>query len=251
MPKKRVIDNSIWKDCFNLFPTNGSKSYVDKYAPKKFQQFISTGELKDTLKYINKDFSKWKNHYLFHGSPGVGKTSIVRCFIENIPNNEAIRINGNDLGNFRDRKHLNQMYNFLTDFLTTTTITKPKTKIVWFENFDNVKKIVQEDLANHHFDLAGNNTKTNIKFLLTLNNIKDVIAPIKSRCKKWCLDFDDEDEIEDIKEQQEKKMLEILKKEKVKTSPVLKKSIKKIIKENYPDFRSCLIELEEKVNMTR
>ena len=30
MPKKRVIDNSIWKDCFNLFPTNGSKSYVDK-----------------------------------------------------------------------------------------------------------------------------------------------------------------------------------------------------------------------------
>ena len=143
------------------------------------------------------------------------------------------------------------MYDFLTDFLTTTTITKPKTKIVWFENFDNVKKIVQEDLANHHFDLAGNNTKTNIKFLLTLNNIKDVIAPIKSRCKKWCLDFDDEDEIEDIKEQQEKKMLEILKKEKVKTSPVLKKSIKKIIKENYPDFRSCLIELEEKVNMTR
>ena len=143
------------------------------------------------------------------------------------------------------------MYDFITAFLTTPTLTQPKTKIVWFENFDNVKKLVQEDLANQHFDLAGNNTKTNIKFLLTLNNIKDVIAPIKSRCRKFNLDYDDEDEVEDIKEQQEEKMLEILKKEKIKPTAVLKKSVKKIIKDNYPDFRSCLIDLEEKVNMTR
>ena len=46
-------------------------------------------------------------------------------------------------------------------------------------------------------------------------------------------------------------MLEILKKEKVKTTQLLKKSVKKIINDNYPDFRSCLILLEEKVNMMK
>ena len=43
----------------------------------------------------------------------------------------------------------------------------------------------------------------------------------------------------------------LVKKEKIKPTAVLKKSVKKIIKDNYPDFRSCLIDLEEKVNMTR
>jgi len=251
MARRRTIDNSIWKEFFNLFPTRNSTSFVDKYTPKNFKQFISTGELSDTLKYISKDTSKWKNHYLFYGSSGIGKTSLVRCFIETIPNNEAIRVNGNDLGNFREKKHLNDIYSFISDFLTTTMLSAPKTKIVWFENFDNVRKIVQEDLANHHFDLAGNNSKTNIKFLLTLNDIKDVVKPIQSRCRKFCLDYKDVDEIEDIKNQQEKKMLDILKKEKVKVTPLFKKSIKKIINDNYPDFRSCLILLEEKVNMMK
>ena len=43
----------------------------------------------------------------------------------------------------------------------------------------------------------------------------------------------------------------IEKKKPVKMTQLLKKSVKKIINDNYPDFRSCLILLEEKVNMVK
>ena len=63
--------------------------------------------------------------------------------------------------------------------------------------------------------------------------MKCSIIKLSIRCRKFNLDYDDEDEVEDIKEQQEEKMLEILKKEKIKPTAVLKKSVKKIIKDNY------------------
>jgi len=138
---------------------------INKYQPKKFEEFVGNKNVIDSLKNI----SKRKNipHIMVSGNIGTGKTLLKEIFINslNIQENNILHINLNE-----DLKKNNIKNNKLFNFLK-----KPIKNLIIIDNYDEIP--IEQQYIIRSFIKNYNNHSI---FLIFLNNITNIIEQLSN-----------------------------------------------------------------------
>lgn len=195
----KVSDHSLW---------------VERYRPDKFEDFIGSETIKETLKlWLEK---KDIPHLLFYSSPGTGKTSIGKMLVNLIPCDHL-------LINASDENGVDDIRNKVQDFCMTMGMQP--LKIMFLDEADRLTPDAQGILRN-----LMESYSHSTRFILTCN-YKDKIAPaIWSRCQTF--------EVKPVsKPDIMKHLVGILQKENVKFDP---KDVAFIVASYFPDMRKMI-----------
>jgi len=189
--------------------------WTEKYRPKKISEIVGIDQ-KLFNTYISEP-NKMPHLLLESRKPGTGKSSIGKVLINELKADNLF-INASD-----DRK-IEVIRDKIKRFAQTLSPYNA-IKIVFLDECDGMLKASQEALRTI-MDIYPT------KFIITCNDINDIIEPIQSRCKGGIihLQFPKREEIEE-------KLKYICHKEGVTISPP---ALKLIIEDNYPSIRDMI-----------
>lgn len=201
---------------------NEVNEWVHKYQPKTLDDLIIDEEnLKLFKNYLDKE--TFLNCTLY-GKQGIGKTSIARIVINTIPDCTNLFINASAENSVDTVRH---KISHFTQFVGYS-----KTKIVVLDEVNRMSKAAQDTLRTLIEECIGDT-----RFILTTNYINELIEPLQSRCIPINLS--------PPKEEIFKRLIYILKSEKIKfTKEDGKIIMKHIISNHFPDIRSMIKHLE-------
>lgn len=194
-----VSDHSLW---------------VERYRPRKFDDFIGNSIVKETLKlWLEK---KDIPHLLFFSTPGTGKTSLGKMLTSLIPCDSLII-------NASDENGVDSVRNKVQDFCMTMGMHN--LKIMFLDEADRLTPDAQGIMRN-----LMETYSQSTRFILTCN-YKDKISPaIFSRCQSF--------EIKPpSKPEAMAHLIKILDIEKIKYD---KKDVAFIISSYFPDLRKII-----------
>ena len=167
---------------------------------------------------------------IFYGSPGIGKTTAAKVLL-NETNADIYEINGS---NYRgDKTIIQQIENF-----ATTNSFEDKYKVVFIDEADKLSKDVQESLR-----YIIENTSSNCRYLMTVNDISKMTDAIQSRCLPICFDVPKK-EINTFVKQAMVKYSNKLDRAHIAIDP---DAIKEVIETRFPDFRYVANDLQSVV----
>lgn len=141
--------------------------WAEKYRPKKFEEFLGSESVKETIKiFLEKNDIP---HLMFYGPPGTGKTSLSKLLIKHIPC-DSLTINASDENRIDDIRYKVQ------DFAMTMGIHP--LKVMFMDEADRLTPDAQSAMRNL-METYSDHTR----FILTCNYQEKLLPAIKSRCQ--------------------------------------------------------------------
>lgn len=184
--------------------------FVEKYRPANLDDFCGKSQ-----QIIN----KYKNgNLLLHGPSGCGKSSIFRIFLKDNHENSI----------FRSSKYKNNFCIFIEKLNNFVNFKSTNSKIVYIDEFESIC------LADQQILYEIMKTRKDVRFYITCNDIKKVLANVQAECKIFefkALSYNDV----------EQSILKICSAEQISYD---KKNFKKIFSECNCDFRKFLSNLQ-------
>lgn len=195
--------------------------WTEKYRPQKLEDIILSEENRTYFSSL----SRINNNYLFLGHSGTGKNTLAYYLRDKFAPNSTLYINASS------ESGIDVVRNKITDFISTTSFDGSD-KLVILSEFDGfsvqgqqaLREIMEQYLNSVHFIISGNYRNK-------------IINEIHSRCQT----FDFTLNVKDIS----KRVVHILKEEKISNWEEHKKEIGNIIKRYYPDVRKTINELQK------
>jgi len=188
--------------------------FWEKYRPVNLNDIILPDRIKQLV------INGIHTNMLFHGTSGVGKTTLSKILISDHPH----LILESKLG-------VDDLRTKVDKFCKEIGIgdDPTKLKVVFFEEFDRATKQLQEELKTFIEKYS-----TRVRFIATTNNIQKIDPAIKSRFN--IIDFTlTPNEYKDIRISYKNRIQKILKNDNIKID---KNVLVDIFKKRFPDFRS-------------
>lgn len=217
MSKKKRLSYTLW---------------VEKYRPESVKEVLLPFDVKAFfLKLVEE--KEIPNLLLYSSSPGVGKTTIAKALANDIKS-DCIYIN------MSLESGIDTLRNRISKFATSYSMfgeNEGGKKICILDEFDGSTPALQAAMRGFMEEFQDS-----CRFILTCNYITKIIEPLKSRCQQ--IDFN----MMDIKSQEQckpmvvKRLLGILKNEKVECKP---ETIQNIVNNYYPDVRRMINLLQQ------
>ena len=200
-----------------------SSLWCEKYRPKTIEDLCISDEMRDLLE----SFKQKKDipHILFTGTPGIGKSSISKIIVNDILGCDYLYINASDENGIDTIRHK------IISFSQTKSMDGG-IKVVILDESDSFSVDAARCLRNTLEEYAHNT-----RFILTANYKHRIIDAIQSRCQTINLEHN----INDVA----KHCAKILAKEKVKIPKEQFELFQTLIRNNFPDFRKILNELQK------
>ena len=146
--------------------------YIYKYRPKKLDDFEMDTKIIELLKI----FIKIDNlNLLFVGNSGSGKTSILKCLIEEYYDHDYDSSNILTINALKDQG-ISYYRNEVKTFCQTMSSIPNKKKFIILDDIDNINEQSQQVFRNC-IDKYGKN----VNFIATCSNIQKVIDSFQSR----------------------------------------------------------------------
>jgi len=195
--------------------------WSEKYRPRKVNEMV--GGFKDSIiKHLERP--KAIPNFLFYSkSPGTGKTTLSKCIINEL-DCDYIVINSSD-----DRK-IDVIRNKVKQFARSKSSKPDSKRCIFLDEVDGMLSASQNALRNIMETYASN-----VFFIMTCNNINQVIEPLQSRCVTLQFAYPDKVEIYQY-------LYNICNKEQLKYT---EDGIKKLVELNYPSIRNCVLSLQD------
>lgn len=198
--------------------------WVEKYRPRHIDDLIAPKKVIDKFRqYIDE---KQIPHLLFHGSAGLGKSTVAKILANTITT-ESLYINASD------ETSVETIRTKVKDFCSTMCFSDDL-KIVILDEFDGMSDHAMKMLRNTMEEF--HNT---CRFILTCNYVTKIIDPIRSRCQEF--EFGNVTR-KDIAV----RCAKILKEENVTYND--KKDIAFLVSSFYPDIRRIINNLQKNCN---
>ena len=202
--------------------------FVEKYRPDQIKGIILPKSFRDFFSKLVED-KEIPNLMLFSASPGTGKTTIAKALSKEIGAdylyiNTSLE-NGIDLLRSKVEK-----------FATSMSYSGKK-KIVIMDEFDGASISLQQALR-----ATIEEFHQSCRFIFTCNYITKIIEPLKSRCQLFDFNMMTKEIQTEIKPQILKRLVAILKAEKIKGQPIIydEAVLNKLIETFYPDIRRMI-----------
>jgi len=202
--------------------------FTIKYRPSTINKTILLPRIQ---KYLTNDTADIviDSNILMVGKPGMGKTTIAKIIESKY---DTLKINAS--------KDLNMeaLRNEVTDFCRTMDIMSetPREKIVYLDEFDGVKSLVQDALKAFIEEY-----EKYVRFVATCNDITQFTAPILSRFTILNFEPENMDEQNYLISKYGGRLRSICKNENIDLDDA---AILKIIDKNFPDFRAMTTNLQ-------
>ena len=202
---------------------NFDSLWVEKYRPNVLTDFI----INDNNKALIESFKAKKEipNLLFVGTPGLGKTTLAKIIVNNILECQYLYINASD------ENGIDTIRTKVTSFAQTKSIDGT-IKVIILDETDGLSMDAQRALRNTMEEFAKIT-----RFILTANYKYRVINALQSRCQSIDLTPPLEGAV--------KRIGFILKSEKIDVPLQLKPKLLAFIKDNYPDLRKTINELQK------
>jgi DNA polymerase III delta prime subunit len=200
-----------------------SSLWCEKYRPKNIEDLCISDEIHDLLE----SFKQKKDipHLLFVGTPGIGKSSLSKIIVNDILGCDYLYINASDENGIDTIRHK------IVGFSQTKSMDGGL-KVVILDESDSFSVDASRCLRNILEEYAHNT-----RFILTANYKHRIIDAIQSRCQTVNLEHN----INDVA----KHCAKILAKEKIKIPKEQIDLFQTLIRNNFPDFRKILNELQK------
>lgn len=202
--------------------------WEQKYRPTTISECILPQQDKEVLEGIVKD-GRVPHMVLVSRSPGTGKTTVGRALANDL-DADLLFVNGADA-------KIDYIRNDMTRFASAQTM-KPGGKIILIDEFD--RKGLHD--SQRHLRTFMEAYSNNCSIIITANNADGIIDPIKSRSR--VIEFGKATKQDQVSMMREMitRCLTILEKEGVQVED--KKVIATLVKNNFPDFRRTITELD-------
>ena len=198
--------------------------WTEKYRPNNLKDCILPARIRSVLA------DGVKMNMLFHGSAGIGKTTIAKALCHQFGHN-TLYINGST------ENSIDTIRNKITEFAMNQSIL----------HYENPIKVVLIDECDGFSQQAWQGMRatveqyaSNTRFLLTCNYVDRIPDPIQSRFQMIDFNFNS-DEAKEIMIGQFKRIMNICHNEGISIS---KEAALKMVKTFYPDFRSVINHLQ-------
>ena len=188
--------------------------YWEKFRPTTLDEIVLPDRI---MNLISKGVH---TNLLFHGTSGIGKSTLAKILIQDHPYIILeSKLGVDDLRSKVDR------------FCKEMSIMDDpnKLKIVFFEEFDRASRQLQDELKSFIEKYSDN-----VRFIATTNNLKKIDSAITSRFN--VIDFNlSSTEYNDIRIKYKDRIVKILKEEKIEIPGEV---LRNIIVNKFPDFRA-------------
>lgn len=193
--------------------------WVEKYRPVSLDEYITSSEMKEKFNaFIEKQDIP---HLLFEGPPGTGKSSMANLLVKAL-DCDVKYINA------AEENGIDTVRDTIKNYCVTSSFSK--IKVIVLDEFSEFTPAGQLAL-NAVMEQYSEHTK----FILTCNNVENIIEKIRSRCQEFRV-------IPPSKEQVKDRCEFILKSEGVDYE---EEELVEIIRHNYPDVRKVIQYLDQ------
>ncbi len=200
--------------------------WVEQYRPRTIEECILPQHMKD-LFHQHVQAGELPN-FLFHGSAGVGKTTIARALCNEV-GADVLFINGSD------ESGIDVLRTKIKSFASTVSLTDAK-KVVIIDEADYLNpNSTQPALRSFIEEFASN-----CRFIFTCNFKNRIIEPLHSRCAVVDFKITGKEKAE-IAAQFFKRALGILKDQGIEYD---QKVVAELVQKHFPDYRRILNELQ-------
>lgn len=196
--------------------------WTERYRPTTLNELILPERITNKLK------NGLYQNFLFHGSPGTGKTSTAKVLAGDNPYMYI---------NCSVETGVDTVRTKIMEFCSTLSVMdgQRKLKVVILDEFDGVSDAYMKALRGtiEQFEKTA-------RFIATCNYINKIPDNIQSRFEGFNFDFNEEEEKE-IEKKYYKRVYEILKNEGME---IEKEALIEIVQRKFPDLRSTISALQ-------
>jgi len=153
-----------------------SQVLFEKYRPQTFDKIIGNDEIINEIESTVKSGSI--PHYLFYGTPGVGKTATTYV-IQNVLTKMGL-LDGFMEINASDERGIDTVRDKIKMFARIGGMERGKFKIIFLDEADSMLEDSQEALRK-----IMEKYSENCKFIISCNRIFKIIEAIQSRCTSY------------------------------------------------------------------
>lgn len=197
--------------------------WIERFRPLSLNDIVLSKEDREFFEALS--LKKEIPHLLFAGVQGTGKTSLAKIIVNEILDCQYLYINASD------ENGIDAIRGKVVTFAKTKSIDG-KLKVVLLDEADQISSDAQKALRNVIEEFA-----TNTRFILTCNYLYKVIAPLQSRCQIINLI--------PPAEQSVKRVVDILKQEKITIPENQKELLLKHIQQSLPDLRRVINDIQK------
>jgi DNA polymerase III delta prime subunit len=203
------------------------KLWETKYRPESIKDCILPSTIKVHFENMVKS-GKLPNLLLSSTMPGTGKTTVARALVHDL-DFDSIFINASEMSG------IDTLRTTIRDYASSFSLDG-RNKVVILDEFDQTSDAFQKAFRGfiEEFD--------SVRFILTANFANKIIKPIRSRMSKFEFIYPDE-ERKDIIKQGILRCAKILELEGIPCEN--KKILMELVRRNYPDNRSVLVDLQK------
>jgi len=194
--------------------------WTKKYQPT-LKEFVGKKIKEKIIPYL-KDNKAIPNFLFESRNAGTGKTSLAMAVVKELNCQHLILNSANE-------RNIDTIRNKVLQFAQTMSIDGNKKAIIMDES-DGMNKIAQEALKP-----ILERFTSNVFFILTANNVNNIIEPIRDRCKIINFSNPEKEEITEY-------IIDIVTKENIDYT---EDGIRELIKITYPSIRSVILFLQD------